>query len=83
METLTLSDGTVFAGHCFESDGVLWVYINDSTLTEVFTHWNDPAKTNSIVFDNYGTKITFTGYNHMYFVREEDGTLVTTGLKKQ
>lgn len=83
METLTLSDGTSFSGHCFESDGILWVYINNSTLTEVFTQWNNPAKTSSIVYDNYGDKTTITGYNHMYFVREEDGTLVTTGLKKQ
>lgn len=83
METLTLNDGTVFAGHCHESGGILWFYLDNSTLTEAFAAWNDPQKTNKIVYDQYGTKITITGYNHLRSISEETGTMISGGLMKQ
>ena len=42
METLTLNDGTVLNGHALESDGVLWIYLDEGTLTNSFPILNDP-----------------------------------------
>lgn len=81
-ETLTLNDGTVFAGHCIEVDDILWVYLDNSTLTETVENFNIPDKTCTIEFNQYGTTVTITGYTHMFCVREESGTMVSAGLKK-
>jgi hypothetical protein len=81
-ETITLNDETVYAGHCIESNDVLWVYLDDSTLSSAFADFNDPEKTEKIVYNNYGNQTTITGYTHLFCIREESTTRVSAGLKK-
>lgn len=83
METLTLNDGTVLNGHALESDGVLWVYLDEGTLTNSFPILNDPDKTIRIHEDRYGELTDYVGYRHLFCIREEDGGMLSAGLRKR
>ena len=83
METLTLNDGTVINGHGFESDGILWLYMYDITLTAAFDALNVPAKTQKIMENQGGQTTVFSGYNHLFCIREESGGMISAGLKHQ
>lgn len=81
-ETFTLKDGTVMNGYVIESDGVLFVYMFETTFQDAFNLLIDPAKTERIDASKGTHEIIYTGYNHLYSVREESNGLVTAGLKK-
>lgn len=81
-ETFTLKDGTVINGYVIESDGILFVYMFETTMTEAFVLLNDPTKTERIDASKGMHEIIYTGYNHLYSVREESNGMVTAGLKK-
>lgn len=82
METLTFNDGTVITGHCLESDGILFMYMYSVTLIQAFGVLSVPAKTNKIKEIRNGQETNYTGYNHLFSIREESG-MITAALKHQ
>ena len=80
--TLTLNDGTVLGGHCIESDGTLWLYLDKAALGELFPLLDDPEKTKVIKAAQYGTETTIRGYKHLFCIREETNQ-VTAGLREK
>ena len=83
METLTLNDGTVLAGYCSETSGKLFVYLYDQTLLSAYEYLSFPEKTVRIQENNYDAKYTYNGYNHLYCISEESGSMVSAILIKQ
>ena len=82
-QTLTLNDGTVLDGHCFESDGVLYVYLDRGTLKSVFPLLSERSKTSVIRADSYGTLTVFEGYTKLFALREETDGTVNACLRKR
>lgn len=81
-EKLVLNDGTELAGHVLETNGVLFVYLYDKTLAEGYPLLSVPEKTRVIVATRYGQEKTYTGYNHLYCIKEEYGGMLSAGLQK-
>lgn len=81
-ETLTLRDGTQLAGHCIETDGTLWIYLEKAPLGDLFPALNDPEKTKAIRAERYGAQSEYKGYKHLFCIREE-ADQVSAGLRKK
>ena len=82
QEKLTLNDGTELEGHAIESNGVLYIYMYNITFADVFELLIVPEKTERIDMVRYGNETVFTGYNHLFCLREESGGMISAGLKK-
>ena len=82
-QTLTLNDGTVLAGHAFEVDGVLYVYIDSGTLKSVFPLLSERSKTAVITAEDYGSERTYEGYTKLFALREETDGTVNACLRKR
>jgi len=82
METIELKNRTVIQGHCLESDGILWMYMYGITMPEAFEELIEPENIIEITENRQGQETTFTGYNHLFCIREETGGMVSAGLKK-
>lgn len=86
MGTLTLNDGTVLQNsYALLSSGSLFIYDQQTgtTLTDVFTAFNDPAKTARIVCTQVnGEEITFLNYSKLIAVRDEGAGLFTAVLTR-
>ena len=82
-EKLILNDDTVLTGHAFESDGFLYVYVYENTLTNVFRILNKSGRTARITEVQGTDETVYIGYTHLKAVREEDQTLVTAVLRKE
>ena len=82
-QTLTLNDGTVLAGHCFESDGVLFVYLDKGTMKSVFPLLSERAKTAVITAEDYGSVKAYEGYTKLFSLREETDGTVNACLRKR
>ena len=81
-ETLKLNDGTKLGGHALLSDGTLWIYLDSSTMADAFPLLNDPEKTKRITETRWGEKTVFTGYSHLFCIREESEGMLSAGLRK-
>ena len=81
---LVMNDGTeVKNAEAFVSSGVLWVYMHDKTsMAKAFGILNSTAKTKVIRSVNGGNTEIFTGYTHLFSLREEDDGSVNAGLRK-
>ena len=73
METLTLNDGTVVNGHCFEDDTNLFVYLDNMTVVQGVMLFSDPNNTSHIVAMNHGTEHVYDGYTEIYAASHEFG----------
>lgn len=82
-QTLTLNDGTVLAGHCIESDGVLFVYLDHGTMKSVFPLLSERTKTSVIRAESYGAVTVFEGYTKLFALREETDGTVNACLRKR
>ena len=82
METLKLKNGQMINGHALESDGRLFLYMYDITLTDAFNALIDPNNTKVIKEDRNGIETTYRGYNHLYNVTEETGGMISAAIKK-
>ena len=82
-QTLTLNDGTVLAGHAFEVDGVLYVYLDHGTMKSVFPLLSERSKTSVIRAESYGTVTVFEGYTKLFALREETDGTVNACLRKR
>lgn len=80
--TLRLNDGTVLEGYALLTEGVLFLYVYGSTLTDLYPILSDGAKTKRIIADEYGEKTTYTGFNYLYCIREELSGMCSAGLRK-
>ena len=83
METLVFSNGQALTGHCLETGGKLWLYLQDVSLADAFQTLADPENTRTIRALRYGKETVVTGYTHLFCVSEESGGLVNAGLKKE
>ena len=84
-EKITLENGRVFSNtHVIESDGSLFLYINDSeeTLKTVFDDLYESEGTAEITALQYGEEHVFTGYTKLISVRDETFGQITAVLKK-
>ena len=81
-ETIRLSDGTVMSGNVIESDGRLYVYLNDTTLVAAFPLLANAEKTAVMVATQYGEETTYRGYSHLTAISEEDRGMVSAVMKK-
>ena len=82
METLKLKNGQTINGHALESDGRLFLYMYNITLTDAFNALIDPNNTKVIKEDRYGIETTYRGYNHLRAISEEMGGMICTTLTK-
>ena len=82
-QKLILNDGSELPGHVIETDGYLYVYLDNSTLTNAVRILNKPEKTEKITADNYGEITEYTGYNHLKAVSEERDGMVSCVLRKE
>ena len=82
MEKLKLNDGTEFSGHVLETDGVMYVYAETMTMAEGWLLLSDPEKTCRIEETRYGHTTIHEGWNHLFCMREEQGGMLSAGLKK-
>ena len=73
METLTLNDGTVVNGHCFEDDRNLFVYLDNMTVVQGVMLFGDPEKSSRIVAMNHGNEHVYDGYTEIYSASHEFG----------
>ena len=73
METLTLNDGTVVNGHCFEDDMNLFVYLDEMSLVDGFGLFKEPGRTQRIVALNHGNEHIYDGYTEIYSASHENG----------
>ena len=83
METLVFANGQSFTGHCLETGGKLWLYLQNVSLTEAFQTLCDPENTQSIRAVRYGKETVVTGYNHLFCVSEESDGAMNAGLRKE
>ena len=81
METLTLSNGTVIAGHMLEVDERLYLYMTEITLAAAFALLNEPANTAEIREDRYGQETTVRGYTALWAISRENGQICATMRK--
>ena len=71
METITLNDGTVVAGHCIEDGNTLYVYLDGKSVIEGIALIS--GKTNPIEEENHGFHHTYEGYTEIYAASHEFG----------
>ena len=83
METLVFANGQSFTGHCLETGGKLWLYLQYVSLADAFQTRTDPENTQTIRAMRYGKETVITGYNHLFCVSEESDGTVNAGLRKQ
>ena len=83
METLVFANGQSFTGHCLETGGKLWLYLQDVSLADAFQTLTAPENTQTIRAMRYGKETVITGYNHLFCVSEESDGTVNAGLRKQ
>ena len=82
METLTLNDGTVLAGHAVLDGDTLWFYLDSIAFGDAYTLMSDQSKTIRIKADQYGMGIIYNGYTDLFCLRKEKNGQVTGGLNK-
>ena len=75
METVTLNDGTVLAGHILENgdNRIIFVYLDGLSLVEGVTYFSDPERTSVIHTMNHGTEKVYIGYTDLYSASREYG----------
>ena len=83
MEILVFANGQSFTGHCLETGGKLWLYLQNVSLADAFQTLCDPENTLTIRAVRYGKETIVTGYNHLFCVSEESGGTVNAGLRKE
>ena len=83
METLVFANGQAMTGHCLETGGKLWLYLQDISLADAFQILIAPENTQTIRALRYGKETVVTGYTHLFCVSEESGGMVNAGLKKE
>lgn len=76
-ETILLNNGALINNaHCIESDGRLFVYINNSEdISGFFNLFIEPENTEIIKADRYGEKAEYTGYTDLYSISKEYGNI--------
>ena len=83
QEKLILNNGTELSGHALADGLFLYLYLNQSTLTEAFPLLNDPEKTAKITENQNGQITEYTGFSHLRSISEESGGRVSAVLLKE
>ena len=81
-EKLKLVDGTVLEGRTALSADDLILYIIGMSLADGYPLLSDEAKVKKIIADSFGEITIYTGFVHLFFIREEMNGLLTAGLRK-
>lgn len=81
MQKLTIN-GSVYDGHCLESDDRLFVYLDGLTIMDGFRIFSDPDNYATIHEVSYGVERDYTGYNTLIAVNGEYGNCNVT-LKRE
>ena len=82
METLTFTNGQTVSGHCLESGGKLWLYMNGIPFADAIQILLSQKNFETIRASRYGRESVFTGYNHFFCISEEKNGMVNAGIKK-
>lgn len=73
METLTLNDGTVLAGHCIRSGRNLYIYLDNMSILNGVALFSDASKVGKIIENNHGTENVYQGFTRLVAVSHEFG----------
>lgn len=79
---LILNDGTEISGYLLESGDRLFLYMYGRTMAWLFGILSNPEKVSVITCKGYGEQVTVRGYEHLYCISEENGGMISAGLKK-
>lgn len=79
---ITLNDGTELQGSAVMDGDILWVDLNGSRFAGACELLLDRAKTERISVDQYNVVNVYTGFTHLFYLREEAGNKVSAGLEK-
>ena len=85
MKTVTLANNRVFEdAHVLESNGNLFVYVNDEneTLATVFNALNVKANVRTIVAFAFERETIYEGYTDLVSIRK-DGTTISACLRRE
>ena len=82
METLTFTNGQTVSGHCLESGGKLWLYMNGISFSDAIQLLLVPENFSTIRALRYGSESSITGYAHFYCISEENSGMINAGIKK-
>lgn len=75
MGTITLNNGMQITGKMLESNGRLFLYLDNITMTDAFTALIDPENTKTIKMARDGKITTVKGYKHLYAIEETNGRI--------
>lgn len=82
MQKLTIN-GSVYDGHCIESDGRLFVYLDSLTIMDGFRIFSEPDNYATIHEVSYGVERDYIGYNTLMAINGEYGNCnVTLGKNR-
>ena len=84
MTKITLYDGTVVENaYCvLLTENQLGVYMPGLNLVEGYGTLCDPQAVSVISAEQYGQTTVYTGFTHLFSLREEPGGLLSAGLRK-
>ena len=84
LEKLTLSNGTELENSSAILSGNLFLYIRGEDMKTVFDLLIDPENTEEIVYTMInGEDRTFSGFNKLIAVTDEENGLITAVLRKE
>lgn len=82
-EKLILANGTEIRGHLIDTGNILFLYMYDVTMEEMFGLLIEPENVRAIRWERYGQSGEVDGYNHLYTITEERDGMISAGLKKE
>lgn len=72
MRKIILNDGTVYEDSDVGfADGVIWCFIKNKTIVDVFHDFSDPAKIEKIVYEYGEDQKVYEGFTHLSGIMEE------------
>lgn len=80
-EIIRLNDGTEYNGSIMYTEEALWLFLPAGQLAPYFEKLNNPENTATITHINWGKETVYSGYNHLYWIKEEPNKMVSVGLK--
>lgn len=81
-DKITLNDGTELTGSVIQDENILWLYIAGETFVSVFNCLSNQDKTRIIKVHEYNVTNKYTGYTHLFSLREEPGN-ICAGLERR
>ena len=79
---ILLNDGTELEGSVMMDGNTLWMDVDGISFRRACRDLMEPAKTEKITVQEYGVRNVYTGFTHLFYLRETAGVMVSAGLVK-